>query len=250
MVSRNGISSGASCLPNDAESDLAIHRTAHSLTAWDWVSPGGLVVDGYDEVARPNAGLRRRCLVDWRHHFDETVVHRHFEAETTKLAAVLSLHVLVAYWGQIAGVRIERGERTVDRDADDLAVLLVGGLLVDDRERGIVDVLIRLVTPLFGAGIRPVRHSRLAAGQGMPFAGRGWRRPYKSLSVARVDVARANLVDCELERFEQLDDVGCAQPGSRGVAVGAFAVVSTIWLFFSSSRRARANRPYMLLPYC
>src|SRR4029077_18307048 len=101
-------------LANDAEFDAAVDRTAHSLDRLGLVEAlEGFVIDAHDEIAGANSGLGRRRVVEWRHHLDQTVFHRHFEPEPAKFAAVLRLHALVSLGVQIAGVRIKRSEHAI-----------------------------------------------------------------------------------------------------------------------------------------
>ena len=84
-------------LAHDLELDLGVHRAAHLL---DRLIEGEalhrLVVEMGDDVVGHDAGLGRRRVVDRRHHLDQAVFHRDFDAEAAELAARLHLHVAEA----------------------------------------------------------------------------------------------------------------------------------------------------------
>ena len=79
-------------------------------TAWLRVSPWTcFVVELGDDVVGQDAGLGSRRIVDRRHHLDQAVFHRDFDAEAAEFAAGLHLHVAEALGVHVAGMRIESG---------------------------------------------------------------------------------------------------------------------------------------------
>ena len=81
------------------------------------------IVDGRDEIARLDASLGGRCIVDRRHHLDQAVFHRDFDAKAAELALGLNLHVGKAFGIHVAGMRVEGGDHALDRVVDQLAIL-------------------------------------------------------------------------------------------------------------------------------
>ena len=82
-----------------------------------------VVVDLGDQVARQDAGLRRRRIVDRRDHLDEAVLHRDLDAEPAELAVSRLLHVVPGLLVHVARMRIERGDHAVDGAFDQLGVV-------------------------------------------------------------------------------------------------------------------------------
>src|SRR6185312_16180070 len=102
---------GAAQRDLDRGADLAAHLVdgllqGHSLHR--------LAVQREDQVARLDAGLGGGRIVDRRHHLDDAVLHRDFDAEPAELAPGLDLHVLVDLGVHVAGVRVERREHALD----------------------------------------------------------------------------------------------------------------------------------------
>ena len=78
--------------------DLGVDRAAHLLDGLvEREALHRLVIEMGDDVARQDAGLGRRRIVDRRHHLDQAVLHRDFDAEAAELAAGLHLHVAEAF---------------------------------------------------------------------------------------------------------------------------------------------------------
>ena len=82
-----------------------------------------LVVDLGDQVARQDAGLRRRRVVHRRDHLDQAVLHRDLDAEPAELALGGLLHVAPGLVVHVARMRVERGDHAVDRAFDQLGVV-------------------------------------------------------------------------------------------------------------------------------
>ncbi len=83
-----------------------------------------------DQVARLQAGARRRGVVDRRDHLDQPALHRDFDAQPAELAAGLDLHVGEVLGVEIIGMRVERGQHAVDRALDQRVVLDVVDIAV------------------------------------------------------------------------------------------------------------------------
>ncbi len=80
-------------------------------------------VDGADEVAREDAGFRRRSVVDRSDDLDEAVLLHDLDAEAAEGAARLHLHVGEALGVHVARMRVERGEHAADRRLDHFLVV-------------------------------------------------------------------------------------------------------------------------------
>ena len=55
-----------------------------------------LIIELGDDVVGHDTGLGGRCIVDRRHHLDQTVFHGDFDAESAEFATGLHLHVAEA----------------------------------------------------------------------------------------------------------------------------------------------------------
>jgi hypothetical protein len=107
-----------------------------------------------------HAGAGGRRVVDRRHHLDEAVFHRDFDAEPAELAARLHLHVAEVLGIMKLRMRIERGEHAVDGRLDQLGVFDLLDILGADV---LEDVAEQVELPIGvgpEAGIRPVRLHR------------------------------------------------------------------------------------------
>ena len=93
---------------------------------------GRVVVDRGDDVARADAGLRRRRVVDRGDDLDEPVFLGHLDAEAAELALRLDLHVLEGLGVHVARVRVERGEHAVDGGFDQLGFVRLLDIVVAD----------------------------------------------------------------------------------------------------------------------
>ena len=105
--------------------DRLVERQAHDR----------LAVERGDEVARLQAGFGGGRAVHRRHHLDQAVFHRDFDAKAAELALGLDLHVAEVFLVQVARMRIERGQHAVDRGLDQLLVVRRLDVVVADRAR-------------------------------------------------------------------------------------------------------------------
>ena len=102
-------------------------------TAWSSVRPCvGVVVDRGDDVARQDAGLGGRRVVDRRDDLDEAVLLGDLDAEAAELALGLDLHVLERLGVHVARMRVERGEHAVDGRLDQLGFVGLLDIVVAD----------------------------------------------------------------------------------------------------------------------
>jgi hypothetical protein len=51
-----------------------------------------LIIEMGNDVICHDSGFRRRCFVDWGDDLDRAILHGHFDADASKLAADLHLH--------------------------------------------------------------------------------------------------------------------------------------------------------------
>ena len=73
-----------------------------------------------DQVVGENACFLGRRFVNRCDHLDDFVLHGDFNAESTKLAARLHLHVLESLRVHVAGVRVKTGQHAIDGRVDQL----------------------------------------------------------------------------------------------------------------------------------
>ncbi len=105
----------ALALARDGERDLRVRLAAHLLH--------GRVVELDDQVARLDAGLERRRVLDRRDHLDEAVLHPDLDAEAAELALRADLQLFERLRIEIGRMRVEPREHAVDRLGDQLLVL-------------------------------------------------------------------------------------------------------------------------------
>ena len=125
MISRSiATSSGSSAPLRSIFSRLAVGRALHLVDGLlQRQALNGVAVDLGDEVARHDAGLGRRRVVDRRHHLDKPVFHRDLDAEPAEFAMRGLLHVVPALLIHVARMRIERGDHAVDGAFDQLGIV-------------------------------------------------------------------------------------------------------------------------------
>ena len=116
--------------------DIAVDRAPHLLDGLrERQTLHRVAVEMGDQIARLQAGMRGRRVVDRRDDLYESVLHRHFDAEPAELAAGLHLHVIEVFGVEVIRMRIERGQHAVDRALDQLIVLdLIGVTVAHDLE--------------------------------------------------------------------------------------------------------------------
>jgi hypothetical protein len=83
----------------------------------------GVAVDRGDEIARQDAGLRRRRAVHRRDHLHQAVFHRDLDPEPTELAMGGLLHVFPGRLIHVARMRIKRGDHAIDGALDQFGVV-------------------------------------------------------------------------------------------------------------------------------
>ena len=93
---------------NDLELHGRIDRAAHFLDRLIERQPlRRLVVDRGDDVAREDARLGRRRIVDRGHDLDEAVLLRHLDTQAANSAFRLDLHVAELFCVHVARMRVE-----------------------------------------------------------------------------------------------------------------------------------------------
>ena len=109
---------------DDFQGDRRVDRAAHLV---DRLVEGQALrrfaVDVGDDVAGQNARLGGRRVVDRRHHLDQAVFLRDFDAEAAELALGLHLHVAEALGVHVARMGIERRQHAVDRRFDQFGLV-------------------------------------------------------------------------------------------------------------------------------
>ena len=149
----------------DFQGHRRIDRAAHLV---DRLVEGqalhGFAVDVGDDVARQNARLRGRRVVDRRDDLDQPVFLRDLDAQTAELALGLHLHVAEALGVHVARMGIERGQHAVDRRLDQFAFVglldIIGADFLED-----VAEQIELAIGVGGGGARAAadKQTRLRA---------------------------------------------------------------------------------------
>src|SRR5271165_6588408 len=110
-------------LTPDRQLDITPNQAAHFLDRLRKGHPlNRIAIEVGDQVARLQAGARRRGIVDRRDHLDEAVLHRHLDPEPAELAAGLNLHIVEVLRVQIIRMRVERSQHAVDRRLDQSVV--------------------------------------------------------------------------------------------------------------------------------
>ena len=92
-----------------------------------------------DEVARLNAGISRRSVVDGRDDFDEAFLLRNLDTKAAELATGLHPHVVEVILRQVAGMRVERGQHAVDRGLDQLLLVNLFDILRADAFKDVTE---------------------------------------------------------------------------------------------------------------
>ena len=111
-------------LAHDLELGLGVDRPLHLVDGLLQRKPlDRVAVDLRDQIARQDAGLRRRRIVDRRDYLDQAILHRDLDAEPAELAGGGLLHVAPRLVVHVARMRIERGDHAVDRALDQLGVV-------------------------------------------------------------------------------------------------------------------------------
>ena len=82
-----------------------------------------VAVDIGDEIARHDAGLRRRRAVHRRDHLHQAVFHGDLDAEAAELAMRGFLHVAPGRLIHVTRMRVERRDHAVDGALDQLGVV-------------------------------------------------------------------------------------------------------------------------------
>ena len=172
-------------LANDLEPDLGIDRAAH---LFDGLIEGealhGFVVEIGDDVVGHDTGLRRRRIVDRRHHLDQPVFHRDFDAEAAEFTAGLHLHVAEALGVHVAGMRIEAGQHATDRGFDQFAVVGLFDVIAANPFEHVAEQ-IELAIGIRGRGARARSHedsAGLGHEQRQCRASGGAQKNYRSLA--------------------------------------------------------------------
>ena len=92
-----------------------------------------------DEIAGLDASLHRGCVIHRCDDADETLFLGHFDTQATKFASGLYLHRVVVARGQIAGMRIERGQHPVDRRFDQRGLIHLFHVIAADSLEDIAE---------------------------------------------------------------------------------------------------------------
>ena len=90
-----------------------------------------------DEVSGLNTSGGRRGVINRRDNFDKALFLRDFDAQTAKFTTGLNPHVAGVIGGQIAGVRIQRGQHAVDGGFDQIAFVHLFDILNTDAFKNV-----------------------------------------------------------------------------------------------------------------
>jgi len=111
-------------LAHHRQHDRGLGLAAHQLDGLGQRhATGELVVDLDDQIAAPDAGARRRRVVDRRDHANRTLLGADLDAEAAELALGAGLQVLEGVGIEEGRVRVEPREHAADGLLDQLAVV-------------------------------------------------------------------------------------------------------------------------------
>ena len=124
----------------DRERDLGADGTTHLVDGVvERHALDGIAVDGGNVIAGLEAGLGGGRIVDGRDHLDESVFHRHFDADAAELAFGLDLHVGEAFCVHVARMGIEARHHAFDGTVDQLVVLNRAHIVGADLFEGVAE---------------------------------------------------------------------------------------------------------------
>ncbi len=111
-------------LTHDFEPGLGIDRPLHLVHGLLQREPlDRVIIDLGDQVARHDAGFRRRRFIHRSDHLDEAILHHDLDTEPAELAVGGLLHVTPGLLIHVPRMRIERCDHAVDRALDQLGVV-------------------------------------------------------------------------------------------------------------------------------